>query len=154
VDRGSDGNLAAAIRYAVNAGKVPGCILDAGKANIVGPITSQNYARIVLYAVRTIALPDAAASAMRTRGWEEKFGDAYQFILNLDYELTDVEGTYFATWQDLGAWMRGQTGRDTFWQSVVDVKVNAPFRTLEFSAGGSISTGSSPSGPPDPTPQL
>jgi len=155
-DRANSGNITAAIRYTLNAGKIPGCSLASNRTDINGDISAQNFARIVLYAVRTIALPDLASGAYKTRGWEEKWGEALQFILNLDSEIAEAEGVWFATWQDVGMFMRAHTGSDTFWQSVVGARIQSPFRTVTLSAGGVISTGSQDptSDSPPPTPVL
>jgi hypothetical protein len=133
----TDDNLTAALRHTLNLGRVTGHTLAADRVSVTPELTTAKaYGQLLFRTTLSIAFPDHAATGYGTRAWNERFGDAAAFIAHLQNELADMDEGWFASWQDLGGFVRGHTSRDDFWQSVVSARVQAPFRDVVFTASG------------------
>lgn len=88
-----------AIRLVVNLGKIPNVVLAADGMNLVPPVkpindlgaVDQNWARIILYAVKIFVMPNSSTWAYRTRALSEVFGENKHLVLEILQEIYDLE---------------------------------------------------------------
>lgn len=141
----NDASLDAALRLTLQRGLVPGHTLTPGLVGVtpdlMPPVSGTPLAltRLLYHSLLALCAPEMARREFRTRGFEQRFGDALPFIQHLERELYVAEtggGHVFDTWQTYGDFVRGAAGGD-WWDRLVAVTTpEQPEHTLHLTGSG------------------
>lgn len=132
-----DASLLKGVRAVAQMGRVKGFGLTTDRNSIYPDVTDPNvFALFIYHAALMFVASSPDRYSYKTRAIGESFGGYGDFIANIQQSLYELEnGTYFTSYSQLGTWMKGMFGKN-LWEVMTEVKVEAPWQTVNLSLRG------------------